>query len=144
MHTSRYTVGLHLLTLIALRAGEGGVSFGSQEAATSVNTNPVVIRRILGTLREAGLVESKAGRGGGWVLARSPKQITLADVYTALEQDETMFGMHSQAPCKTCPVGKNIPDMLRMEYGKAEKAMLKELQKTTVADMAAQIAKVSA
>lgn len=143
MHTSKFTVGLHLLTLIAIHADEGGCSFGSKEASTSVNTNPVVIRRILGTLREAGIVKSKAGRAGGWTLARDPKRITLADVYAALEQESTMFGMHSQAPCKTCPVGKNIPDMLRLEYGKAEIAMLKELRKTTVADMAKQIEKVS-
>jgi Rrf2 family protein len=119
-------------------------SFGSKEFAISLNTNPVVIRRILGALREAGIVESKAGRSGGWLLARSPKQITLADVYQALEQEVTMFGMHSQTPCKTCPVGKNIPDILRGEYTKAEKAMMHELKKTTVADMAQQIEQVAA
>jgi Rrf2 family protein len=144
MHTSKFTVALHLLTLIAINADEGGCSFGSKDAACSVNTNPVVIRRILGTLREAGIVESKAGRGGGWTLARSAKQITLADVYQALEQEVTMFGMHSQAPSKTCSVGKNIPEMLRIEYGKAEQAMMKELKKTTVADMAIQIERATA
>ena len=50
-----------------------------------MNTNPVVIRRLLGLFREAGYVESKNGVGGGWVLVTDPRQITLLDVLETVE-----------------------------------------------------------
>ena len=77
MLSSKLSVGVHILTLLAIKAGE---PMTSAFIACSVNTNPVVIRRLLGLFREAGFVESKNGAGGGWLLVRDPKKITLVDV----------------------------------------------------------------
>jgi Rrf2 family protein len=142
MHNSRFTVAIHILTLIARNSSSHdslGRAFSSEAAAASVNTNPVVARRVLGLLRKAKIVSSKSGRDGGWKLSRSPKAITLANVYQALEGDEPIFGMHVSAPCKTCPVGKNISATLSSHYNKAEAVLRKELKRTTIADIAREI-----
>ncbi|HEX3447028.1 MAG TPA: Rrf2 family transcriptional regulator, partial [Isosphaeraceae bacterium] len=69
MLSSKLSVGVHILTLLALKPDE---PVTSACIAGSVNTNPVVIRRLLGLFREAGFVESKNGVGGGWVLVTDP------------------------------------------------------------------------
>ena len=74
----------------------------SVELAESVRTNPVVIRRTLAPLRDAGLVRTKGGRGGGWLLDRSGRVITLADIYEALGEDvvATWLGPGSAEGCE--------------------------------------------
>jgi DNA-binding IscR family transcriptional regulator len=75
--STRFTVALHVLTLLASTPGE---ALTSEYIAGSVNTNPVVARRLLGTLRKVGIVSSQPGNGGGWELAKNPAKLTLRDV----------------------------------------------------------------
>src|SRR5271169_2324333 len=89
--SSKLSVGIHILTIFALKPGE---PLTSEFISCSVNTNPVVIRRLLGTLREAGLVESRTGVGGGWSLLREPEQITLLDILRAVEPQNEIFALH--------------------------------------------------
>ena len=70
--SSKLSVGIHMLTIFALKPGE---SLTSEFIADSVNTNPVVIRRLLGSLRDAGIVESRTGVGGGWSLLVNPERV---------------------------------------------------------------------
>ncbi|WP_172384122.1 Rrf2 family transcriptional regulator [Streptomyces sp. MNP-20] len=132
---SRMTVATHALTWMALvcpKRPDGIVT--SDEIAASVNTNPVVIRRTLGGLRDAGLVVSQRGQGAGWRLAREPGAITLRDVYLAVEPDP-LLALHASAPNRKCPVGRGIPPVLRGAYDRAEEAMKAELAEVTVADV---------
>lgn len=132
---SRMTVATHALTWMALvcpKRPDGIVT--SDEIAASVNTNPVVIRRTLGGLRDAGLVVSQRGQGAGWRLAREPGAITLRDVYLAVEPDP-LLALHASAPNRKCPVGRGIPPVLRGAYDRAEEAMKAELARVTVADV---------
>lgn len=132
---SRMTVATHALTWIALsgpKRPDGIVT--SEQIAGSVNTNPVVIRRILGSLRDAGLVVSQRGQGAGWRLARAPESITLRDVYLAVEP-EPLLALHSAPPNQECPVGRGIPPVLRETYGRAEESMKAELAAVTIADV---------
>ncbi|MFI8928218.1 Rrf2 family transcriptional regulator [Streptomyces sp. NPDC053474] len=132
---SRMTVATHALTWMALvcpKRPDGIVT--SDEIAASVNTNPVVIRRTLGGLRDAGLVVSQRGQGAGWRLAREPGAITLRDVYLAVEPDP-LLALHASAPNPKCPVGRGIPPVLRGAYDRAEEAMKAELAGVTVADV---------
>lgn len=133
MFNSKFTVAIHLLTLIA--AQNNGKECASCDAAESANTNPVVARRILGKLRKADIVESKPGRGGGWQLARSPGKITLKDIYHAIENNEHMFAMHHNSPSKDCLVGKHISSALTKHYDQAEAAMINELSLITIQDV---------
>jgi Rrf2 family protein len=135
MINSRFTVALHLLTLLAM--GEEGkrMPLTSEHAAGSVNTNPVVVRRILGSLRNAGIVRSQPGPTGGWFLQRPASEITLREVYCAVEE-EALFSMHHQQPSMTCPVGRNIQHALDGVFRESEEAMKAKLAERTVADVA--------
>jgi Rrf2 family protein len=126
--SSRFAVAVHALAYMAWRRAE---PVTSERLAGSVNTNPVVVRRIIGALRNAGLVSVQPGVGGGAVLARDPGQITLLDVYRAVE-DEDLFALHAQPPCSSCHVGGNIQQVLQGVFHDAREAMEGRLQAVTI------------
>jgi Rrf2 family protein len=126
--STRFTVALHILTLLASQPRE---ALTSEYIAGSVNTNPVFVRRLMGLLRKVGLVSSQPGNGGGWELAADPESITLADVRRAVNEGSP-FSMHSQPPNPACPVGRNIQGALGAVYDRAERAMEEELSRTSV------------
>lgn len=131
--SSRFAVAIHVLTLLTQNPGEPATS---EYIASSVNTNPVVIRRVLGGLRRAGLVRSQGGAGGGWRLARDAEAITLRDVYRAVEEeDEAVFPLHHRPPNPNCPVGRHIQSALAVHFAAATRAMEDELARRTVADV---------
>ncbi|MFF4775785.1 Rrf2 family transcriptional regulator [Microtetraspora fusca] len=131
---SRLTIATHALTWMALARRRGQDLLTSEQVAASVNTNPVIIRRSLGDLRRAGLVEVRRGAGAGWTLARTPEEITLLDVYNAVEQ-HPLFAMHHTDPNLECPVGKGIRPALGHVYDGVEQALRHELQRTSIADV---------
>lgn len=133
---SRYTIALHVLTWMALVAGRGRDLVTSEQIAGSVNTNPVFLRRVLGPLREAGLVNSQRGSGAGWRLARPAAEITLAQVYRAMA-DQPLFPMHHGEPNPDCPVGHGIRPALAPLYRAAEDALTRQLAGTTIEDLLA-------
>jgi len=105
---SQFSMAVHVLTLLA-RAGDGNVK--SECIAGSVNTNAVVIRRLLSQLNSAGLVASQTGASGGTRLAKAPAAISLCEIYKAVSCGE-VFALHAKAPNQDCPVGKNIEAVL--------------------------------
>jgi Rrf2 family protein len=126
--STRFTVALHILTLLASSPDE---ALTSEYIAGSVNTNPVVVRRLLGILRKLAIVSSQPGNGGGWELAKDPAKLTLRDVRRAV-QEGSPFSMHTQPPNPRCPVGKNIQRVLSPVYDQAERVMEDELAHTTI------------
>lgn len=126
--STRFTIALHILTLLASSRRQ---ALTSEYIAGSVNTNPVVVRRLLGLLRKSGFVSSQPGSGGGWQLTRDPDAISLLDVRRAVNEGSP-FTMHSQLPNPACPVGRNIQAALASVYSRAELAMESELALTTV------------
>jgi Rrf2 family protein len=133
--STRFTVAVHTLTLLALNEA-GPVT--SETLASSVNTNPVVIRRALGALRAAHLVTSQGGNGGGWRLAGDPRTITLCQIYRAVE-DEPLFALHHRPPNPQCPVGRNIQHALSGQFAAATRALEAELGRTTLADILGEV-----
>ena len=131
---SRMTIAVHALAWMALAQRRGHAVLTSNQVADSVNTNPVIIRRCLGDLRQAGLVSVRHGAGAGWSLARAPEEITLLEVYDAVGQ-EPPFGMHHTEPNLECPVGKGIRPALGQVYGKIEQALRRELAFVSVAEV---------
>lgn len=109
----------------------------SEDMGKSINTNPVVVRRILSTLREAGYVSSQPGVGGGITLIASPESITMRDVYQLFETHD-LFPMHTNPPAEQCPSGATIQPILRPIYDDARQAMCDVLAQTTIAQLAAQ------
>jgi Rrf2 family protein len=131
MNTNQqFAVSVHILTVLAASAGQ---VVTSEYIAESVDTNPVVIRRIMGHLREHGLVESRSGATGGWRLKLPPEQIPLCEVYRAVNHD-TLLAMH-QHPNQNCPIGSKIPSALGEIFGAAQIALEAALGRFTVADV---------
>ena len=128
---SRMTVAVHILSYLVLASRKHPDPVTSDQIAKSVRTNPVVIRRLLGRLRQGGLVRSRRGANAGWRLARSPKAITLLDVYSAVD-DEPLFGLHASPPNPQCPIGRGLPPALRKVYGTLEDELRRRLARTTV------------
>ena len=129
--SSRFTVAVHVLTLLAY---EEGRALTSDYIAGSVNTNPVVIRRMLGLLNKAGMVSSTEGVGGGTTLAMPAEKITLADVSRAVEPGE-LFGAARSDPNPLCPVGRRVQSVLKQYVEQFETALDREMDKVTVADV---------
>jgi Rrf2 family protein len=107
--------------------------------ASSVNTNPSLIRRLLQQLGKAGLTTSRMGTGGGALLGRAADAITLLDVHQAVDEDADVFAIH-QNPNPRCPVGRNIQVVLKAQIDAAEQVMQAQLAATTIADMAENVA----
>lgn len=105
---SQFAMAVHVLTMLAQKQDE---NVKSDCIAASVNTNAVVIRRLLGHLQNAGLVMSQTGASGGTRLSRSPAEIDLAQVYDSLACGE-VFALHPRQPNTDCPVGRNIESVL--------------------------------
>jgi Rrf2 family protein len=131
---SRLTIAVHALTWIGLYQSRGHEVATSEQIATSVNTNPVVIRRLLGELGRAGLCESRRGAGAGWSLVRELADITLLDVHDAVEPGP-LFGLHRGTPDPECVVGSGIRPAMRGVYDRVESVLRAELARTTLADV---------
>jgi Rrf2 family protein len=131
---SRLTIAAHALAWISLYQRQGHAVATSEQIATSANTNPVVIRRLLGELRKAGLVESRRGVGAGWVLARELETVTLLDVYEAVEPGP-LFAMHRAAPDQGCVVGYGIQPAMQAIYAGVEETLRRELAAVTMEDV---------
>jgi Rrf2 family protein len=110
----------------------------SAEIAESLASTPVLVRRILGSLRDAGLVSSTEGRGGGWTLTRPPHRITLCDAYAAVE-DRPILSQHAHPASDACEVGRHMQALLEKEFQDAELAMETQLGRTTIAHMVRQV-----
>jgi Rrf2 family protein len=137
---SRLAVATHLLTVLAYADRKpspcGPVS--SETLAHSVNTNPIVVRKLLGSLREAGLVICHAGRHGGATLARPPEKITLFDVWRAVDEPN-VFGFSRHPPDARCPVGSCVNALLADVFEGVETSLGDELRKTRISDLLADV-----
>lgn len=132
--STRFTIAVHVLLAI------GEFSPTTRATSTflgkSVNANPVVIRRSLGQLKDAGLVNVEMGAGGA-TLARPADEITLLDIYRAVESsEEHLFNFH-ESPNPDCPVGRNVHAVLDGELAAAQQALEDRLAQTTLADLLA-------
>lgn len=130
--SSRFTVAVHSLSLIHMSRD---AHCTSEWIAGSVNTNPVVIRNVLGKLKRAGLVNVRAGAGGAYLI-REPEDISLLDIYRAVEvvEEGELFHFHD-APNPQCPVGANIETVLNIILIRAQDAMENVLKEVRLSDL---------
>jgi Rrf2 family protein len=114
----QFAFGLHVLAMLAY---SGGI-IDSRTIAASVNTNPVVVRRLLLALRRAGLVETISGKRGGARLAKKPNQISLLDVYDAVNT-QTVIAVSQRAVIRKCPVSCGMKHIMMQVSRDADSAM---------------------
>lgn len=124
-------MAVHVLAVLAYQEGD---RVTSTRLAASVNTNPVIVRRLLLSLQRARLVETGKGAGSGSRLSRAPRRINLAEVYEAVETPEP-FASPSRKPNSACPVGHGIRQALDQIFASAQAALERDLRKTTLADV---------
>ena len=128
-------MAVHVLAVLAYQEGD---RVTSAALAGSINTNPVIVRRLLLSLQKARLVDTCKGAGSGSRLSRSPRRINMAEIYRSVENSES-FATPSRKPRADCPVGSCIIDALDKIFSSAQSAMERDLAKTTLADVIAAV-----
>ena len=138
--TSKFTAAVHILTCIEVFGGEMRVTSDFLSGSTGVNA--VIVRNVLGQLRNAGIVETRQGSGGAH-LAKALDEITLYDIYRAVEctDDTGLFRFHENPNAK-CPVGRNIHKVMDSRLEAAQAALENELKLTTLAEIVSDTQKI--
>lgn len=131
--SSRFTIAIHVL--ICIETFKNDYKVTSDFLASSVNVNPVVIRKLLQQLKKAGIVHVVRG-SGGTDIEKPLNEITLLDIYNAVEcvEEGQLFHFHEN-PNQFCPVGKNIHTILDIKLEKIQDAMEKEMKSITIQDV---------
>ncbi|MBO5484675.1 MAG: Rrf2 family transcriptional regulator [Lachnospiraceae bacterium] len=131
--SSRFTIAIHVFACMETFAEDYKIT--SDFLASSINVNPVIIRKILSQLRNAGLIEVARGTGGT-TATRPIDEITFYDVYLAVDllEEGQLFHFHEN-PNPNCPVGKNIHIALDDKLSHIQRAMENEMKKYTIADV---------
>ena len=128
-----YLLSLALHTLSHLSSEPERVRT-SADIADHAGTNPVVVRRVLGKLREAGLLSSEKGHAGGWRLAKSTESITLAEVYLALDE-KLVSGAGGADEPSTCSVETYFQTRVADVLDEFEASLVERLRETTITDV---------
>jgi Rrf2 family protein len=127
----RFAFAIHILAVLARQRPR---AVTSELLARSVNTNPVVVRRLLSQLRRAGFVSTQTGAGGGATLQRLPEEIPLDTVYRTFEPI-SWVSKHPHEPNPECPVGRRIVEVLSEVCASAERAFDESLRQLSLADV---------
>ena len=131
--SSRFTIAVHIFACIDTFKDDYKIT--SDFLSASINVNPVIIRKILSSLKKSGLINVLRGTGGT-TIAKPLDQITLLDIFQSVEclEDGKLFHFHEN-PNANCPVGKNIHSILDDKLLRVQKAMENELASITLEDV---------
>lgn len=137
--SSKFTIGVHLLVVIDHLGDSEKVT--SNILAGSIGVNPVIVRNVMGNLKEAGIINISQGKSG-ISLARGLNEISFYDIYKAVNcvDDEGIFHFHEN-PNPECPIGRNIHKAMDGKLEKIQECMDNEMRDTTVADVAVDVKK---
>ena len=131
MVNQQFTFAVHIMTVLAFSPGE---VIGSQILAASVNTNPVVVRRLLQALRRAGLIETFTGKHGGARLRKKPREVSLMDVYDAVEP-RPVIPVNERKAFRRCHVSCNMKSIMSRVAEGTEDAVRNHLRGITLAEL---------
>ncbi|MBU3202329.1 Rrf2 family transcriptional regulator [Clostridium estertheticum] len=137
--SSKFTIGVHLLVVIDYLGDSEKVT--SNILAGSIGVNPVIVRNVMGNLKEAGIINISQGKSG-ISLARGLNEISFYDIYKAVDcvDDEGIFHFHEN-PNPECPIGRNIHKSMDGKLAKIQECMENEMRYITVADIAVDVKK---
>ena len=131
----QFAVAAHIMAALGYFHGE---QISSATLAESVNADPTFVRKSLSKLSNAGLVATKRGKSGASMLSRSPRQITLLDIYRASSAPPA-FAVHSYPVEKRCPVSCHLKECMSELLSQAQNSFERSLAKITLADLVGQI-----
>jgi len=131
----QFAVAAHIMAALAYHHGE---EISSATLSESVNADPTFVRKSLSKLSKAGLVVTKRGKSGASMLSRSPRQITLLDIYRASGAPPA-FAIHSYPADKRCPVSCNLKECMAGVLSQAQYSFERSLAKMTLANLVGQI-----
>ena len=132
--SSRLSLALHALVHLHKQPGE---AITSTTLATCLMTNPVVVRRVLGELREAGIVASTRGHDGGWRLVRPAQDITLRAVYAAMGES-LLIRTESDPGDVACGIVRTVNVVMGDFIADAEALLAARLERVSLDDIAKQ------
>ena len=116
MNNTRFATAIHIMTILGSKPEEWHTS---DWLAGSINVNPVIVRKEISVLREAGLVESKKGKEGGTRLGKNLNQITIAEIYNAVKNSE-ILGKKNLSPNPLCEIGREINQNLEVLFSETD------------------------
>jgi Rrf2 family protein len=128
MNNTRFATAIHIMTLLAEAPQEW---LTSEWLAGSININPVIVRKELSVLREAGLIFSRQGKEGGTMLAKNTDAIKISDIYLAVK-NTGVLGKKNNNPNPACPVGKEINKHLNALFSETDQLVLNFLGDKTL------------
>lgn len=128
MNNTRFATAIHIMTLLAESPQEW---LTSEWMAGSISINPVIVRKELSVLREAGLIVSRQGKEGGSRLAGNAEEIHISAIYLAVKNTEVL-GKKNNNPNPACPVGKEINDHLKTLFSETDQLVLNFLGKKSL------------
>jgi Rrf2 family protein len=131
----QFTVAAHIMAALGYKHGE---ETSSATLAESVNADPTFVRKSLSKLSKAGLVVTKRGKSGASMLSRSPREITLLDIYRASAAPPT-FAIHSYPVAKRCVVSRHLKECVSEVLSQAQSSFERSLAKVTLAHLVGQI-----
>ena len=137
--SSKFTIAVHLLAVIDYLGDNEKVT--SNILAKIIGSNPVIVRNVMGNLKESGIIDISQGKRGV-LLTRKTNEITFYDVYKAVEsvKEEGLFHFHEN-PNPECPIGSNIHKAMDIKLETIQQSMEEEMKKITIADVLSDIMK---
>jgi len=134
MSNTRFATAIHIMTLLAKDPKE---FLTSDWLAGSINVNPVIVRKELGTLKKSGLVESRQGKDGGVRIGKNADEINIAEIYQAIKNYEVL-GKKNQNPNPLCSVGKDINANLNHLFSETDDLVFQFLKNKKLSDFTSQ------
>ncbi|MFE0441299.1 Rrf2 family transcriptional regulator [Aerococcus sp. NPDC058936] len=129
-HSVKFSDAIHILVYIEMLQG---TDLSSEVIAKSVNANPVSVRRIMSSLKKAGLIISQSGKANPQ-LSRQPASISFYDIYQAIDEDQQIFRVDEKT-APACIVGGNIQGVLADKYDQLQRSVELEMQQINLADI---------
>lgn len=129
MIKTKFSIALHIMTLVSIYKEDW---LTSTTIASSLNINPVLVRKELATLKEGGLIESKEGKNGGIRILKDANDIYLSDIFNLIKGSDTVLSLLKNEPNPNCKVGKQINTKLKSVMATIDNAISSELRKETL------------
>ena len=136
---TQFSIAVHLMTGLGYDSSSKGKTSG--ELSASVNACPSFVRRVVSKLSKAKLVKTTTGKSGACSLAKNPKQISLLDIYEAVEAPKA-FAIHDYPVQKQCSISCNIKGSMERVLDQTQHSLEETLKKITLADVISDVKKV--